>query len=168
MISRKEIMRRVFFYAQVSLPLLFISHAHAVEQFIRFEGTLIEPVSCVYNDGGSTEVNFGSDILSRKIDGENYSREFKVKFDCAGLVTNDIRMRFYGGGPDFDTKAVGLTMKDIGVAIYNGSKRIGVSEWNNITAMQTYTYKAVLVKKKDAVIPGGSFSGYVNILVDYR
>lgn len=159
---------KIVFYTQLGVLILLSTSVNASDQFIRFEGKMIEPATCQFNAGVATEVSFGSEIISRKIDGVNYVQEFTVYAVCEGNVTNNLRMRFFGGSPGFDTKVVGLTKNDIGVAIYNGSTQIGVNEWFNFTAPQTFKFKAILVKNPDTVISGGSFSGYVNMLADYR
>lgn len=135
---------------------------------INMSGTLIEPLSCQINGNSDLTIDFGSEIIPRKIIGENYAKDLQLNISCEGNYTNALRIQFYGSPPDFDKKVVALTKKGIGVAIYNGGAQIGVSEWYNFLYEKKLPLKLVLVRNPDQEITGGEFSGYVTMRMDYR
>lgn len=157
--------------ASVIMSIMKFSSAWAVSADVKFSGTLINPVSCVVeNKESGVFINFGDDIIPRKIDGVNYTREIDLNIVCQAPVTNALKIRFYGGAPlsGFDKNVVGLTNPYLGIALTMDGRKVAVNEWVNFTYPKKFILKMTLVKKPDMKIPSGSFSGYVVTYIEYQ
>lgn len=155
-------------FCQLTVILLYSALSHAAPGDMTFKGTLIDQPACTISQGTDPYVNFGKDILTTKIDGVNYKKEANYTIACSNNVNNSLRMRLEGQGSSFDSKAVLTSNKDVGVAIYIGSTRVGVNEWFNFTYPTKPVINLVPVKKTNVILKGGSFSGAVQFKVDYQ
>lgn len=155
----------------VIMSMMNYSSAWAVSADMQFSGRLIDPNSCIVeNKESGVFIDFGTDIVPWKIDGENYSREIELNIVCNVLATNALKIKFDGASPEsgFDDNVVGLTNRDLGIALTLDDKKVSINEWVKFTYPKELVLKMTLVKNPDVKIAAGSFSGYVITYIDYQ
>lgn len=135
---------------------------------MNFFGTLIDPLSCVINGSKSMTADFGNMVMTDKVDGVNYMQKIKYEVNCTGNAHNAFKMQLYGAATDFDPMAIRTTNKNLGVAIYDGTKKIGVQDWFTFTYPTLPDLKMVPVKRAGVTLESGEISGYVTMYIDYQ
>lgn len=76
-------MKPCFVFPVVCLALCFQGAALAAEEVaMQFRGGLIAPPPCTINAGAKIDVDFGSRVGIKKVDGVNYRQAIDYHLDC--------------------------------------------------------------------------------------
>ncbi|MDM3379284.1 fimbrial protein [Citrobacter sp. Cb003] len=143
-------------------------NVHASEQEVHFLGMLIEAPPCVINENKMIKVNFGSDIMTTRIDGVNYKKPIDFGLDCSQAASNSQKLRIRGDTALFDNSVLYGNKTGLGIAIYNGSVKLPIDQWVNFTMPNVPSLSAVLVKQNGITLSGGPFSVLASLVVDYQ
>lgn len=152
------------------LWLLGISLAEAapppVSAIINVTVTVVAP-ACVINDGRPIEVDFGSDVITTRIDGSNYKKTVDYSLSCEGASANVMKMQIKGGaasgGKWLSTNKTGLA-----IAFLNQGVSLPVNTWFNFTWPDKPSLQAVPVMTGTKAPAGGDFSAGATMMVDYQ
>jgi len=148
-----------------------LGSAVAAPLTITMSGTLIvTPPECTVNGGSTTDIDFG-EVHETLIDGSNYKRTaINYGLTCTNVYSNALKMTLswtnvvIGG-----VNAVRTNRTDFGLAIYQNNTRLNNNAVINFTHGTTPELYAVPVKPAGTVLTdGGSFTGTLNMLVEYQ
>lgn len=148
-----------------------LGQAVAAPLYITLSGTLIvTPPECTVNGSSITDIPFG-EVHETLIDGVNYKRtQITYGLSCTNVYSNALKMTLswnnvtIGGGG-----AVQTNRTNFGLAIYQNSNRLNNNAVINFTNGSTPALYAVPVKPAGTVLTdGGSFTGTLNMLVEYQ
>ncbi len=127
------------------------------------------PPACVINGGGTTEVPFGDDLLTTRVDGVNYRRGVPYTVLCTAPPTNAMTLELQGMGASFDDDVLATTGKsDLGVKLF-----INGVDWPLNTPVR-FTYpslpvvQAVPVKRAGSTLTSGAFSAAGTLVVKWQ
>jgi type 1 fimbria pilin len=67
---------------------------------VNVTGVVVEGV-CEINNGETIHVDFGSNLQSRLINGENFMKTIDYSLVCEDLTSNDLEMEFEGTATSF-------------------------------------------------------------------
>lgn len=156
--------------ALVSAVLLFTVYASAGNKAeVTFHGTLVEAQPCVINDGNPVVVDFGNEVMTTRIDGNEYRKRISFTLDCSGSVPGMQQLRISGGPlTGFDPLALSGGQSGFGVALYNGSQRYAPGTWLPLTDPDIPELYAVPVKQNGVALAGGAFSILASLVVAYQ
>ncbi|HFZ1899139.1 TPA: fimbrial protein [Serratia marcescens] len=131
--------------------------------------TVLETPSCVINDNKTIEVDFG-EILTVKVDGNNYKKSVDYTLKCSGIKSNAMQMKIQGGATVFDASALRTNISDFGVAFRSDGKPLPINSWLKFTysGSQAPPLEAVPVKRANAKLPGGDFTAGATLLLAYQ
>lgn len=135
---------------------------------ITFQGTLIEAPPCIVNNGQKVIVNFGNEVMTTRVDGNNYKQPVAFSLDCSDALSTKQRIRISGTLSEFDTAALSTSQSGLAIALYNGTERYKPGEWINFTDPALPNLQAVPVKEGSIDLPGGIFSALASLIVDYQ
>ncbi|HID9557735.1 fimbrial protein [Serratia ureilytica] len=130
--------------------------------------TVLAPLPCKLNDDQPIEVNFGDEVMTTRIDGENYLTPVNYKLTCDKPEKNDMRLLLAGTGAGFDDKVLQTSVDGLGIAFLNNGSRIALNSWQKFTLSDIPTLAAVPVKQANAALPTGEFTASATLRVDYQ
>lgn len=130
--------------------------------------TVLAPLPCVLNGNQPIEVNFGDEVLTTRINGENYLTPVDYKFTCTEPEKNGMRLLLAGTGAGFDGKLLQTSVGGLGIAFLNNGSRIALNSWQNFTFPALPKLEAVPVKQANATLPTGEFMASATLRVDYQ
>lgn len=148
--------------------LLLTSHFSYAVTNVTVKVTVIAPLYCEINGNKPIVVDFGNSVETGKVNGTNYLKEVIYDISCKNNTTNALKMKISGLTASFDNKALKTNKPNLGIALYNGTTRVGINEGFNFTWPNKPQLKAVPVKNTSATLQGGSFSGAATMTVDYQ
>ncbi|WP_241993387.1 MULTISPECIES: fimbrial protein [Serratia] len=163
-------MLRMSVMSSVALTGMLLSlGAHAVD--VNFRGTLIDPPPCTINGGTDVDVNFGSTVLTTRVDGVNYRMAVPLNIVCTAPPLNTMRLQFVGTGAPFDASVLNTDKTDLGIKLYSGTgtaNPVDVNAWLNFTYPTFPAIEAVLVKNPGSTLTSGVFSAASTVLLDWQ
>lgn len=163
-------MLRITIISSVALAGMLLSlGANAVD--VNFRGTLIDPPPCTINGGSDVDVNFGSTVLTTRVDGVNYRMAVPLNIVCTAPPLNTMRLQFVTTGAPFDATVVNTDKMDLGIKLYSGTGSgtpVAVNTWLNFTYPAFPAIEAVLVKNPGTTLTSGVFSAASTVLLDWQ
>lgn len=153
--------------------ILFITSAlaYSEEQLIavNVKVNVIAAPSCVANNDNVIIVNFGSDIVTKKVDGKKYSRSIPFNLYCSGLASNALTFQLQGNRASFgDENIVSTNNPNLGVAIEYYTLPIPLNQDLKFNYPYIPVLNAVLVKRPGSTLRGGGFTAGITLTVNYQ
>lgn len=148
--------------------MLFGPQVQAAVTSIKVTVTILAKPSCIINNNNMIEVNFGSDVMTTRIDGNYKKQPVAYKVECQNLQNNGMKMQVQGIGAGFDSNVLKTNKDGLGIALlYNGSRQ-PLNRWINFTYPNLPTLEAVPVKQVGVTLNGGVFSAGATMQVEYQ
>jgi len=137
---------------------------------VNFSGTLVEQPPCeiVGNNGATIDVNFGNDMITRKVDGVMYKTQIQFGLQCDNALNNSLKLSLSGDPATFGTGLIKTTKTGLGIRLFNGDTQLTPGaevKFQKGTVPELY---AVPVAQDNTTLTGGSFTGTGNLVVDYQ
>jgi len=130
--------------------------------------TVVAPPPCIINGDKAIDVDFGSELLTTKIDGTNYIKTVDYTLECKDNTSNAMKMQVQGSATTFDTSALQTNMKDLGVALKANGTALAINNWLNFTYPDKPVLQAVPVKRAGSTLSGGDFVAAATLMVAYQ
>ncbi|WP_426506275.1 fimbrial protein [Serratia proteamaculans] len=142
--------------------------AQAVEQTtVTVTVTIITP-TCEVNGNNLIEVDFGSDVLTTRIDGSYKKTPVPYSVECKNAPSTAMKLWIEGTGAAFDGKVLRTNQTDFGIAFLNAGIALPINSWLKFTYPKLPTLEAVPVKRNGAKLTGGAFSSGATMKVEYQ
>ncbi|BEM02411.1 exotoxin (plasmid) [Serratia marcescens] len=135
---------------------------------IRVTVTVIAPPPCVINNNNLIEVNFGSDVITTRIDGSYKKQPVVYSVECKNAPSNAMKLLIQGNSASFDGEVLQTNKDGLGVALLRNGNRQPINSWVNFTYPNLPTLEAVPVKQAGATLSGGEFSAGATMQVAYQ
>ncbi|MGQ1888420.1 fimbrial protein [Serratia marcescens] len=129
--------------------------------------TVVMPPPCVINDNRVIAVEFG-DVLTTRVDGENYRKPVAYTLDCKGGSSNAIKLQVKGNGASFDGTVLRSDKVGLGIKLLQGENKLPINTWLNFTYPNQPELWAVPVKQNGMDLAGGKFTASATMKVDYQ
>lgn len=152
----------IIFLVILNVPL----NALAVSIDINITATVMAG-SCIINHGNPIKVNFGDDLLTSKINGENYVKNIDYNISCTALSHNNLSLSINGDVSDFDEFAIQTDNPNLGVQLESNGEKIKVGNRLNFTYPDIPALQAVPVKRSGVELSAGEFSAGAVMVVGY-
>lgn len=130
--------------------------------------TVVAAPPCIINDDQAIDVDFGSELLTTKIDGSNYIKTVDYTLECKNNTSNAMKMQVQGSATTFDSSALQTNMKDLGVALKANGSALTINNWMNFTYPNKPVLQAVPVKRAGSSLSGGDFVAAATLMVAYQ
>jgi len=155
--------RNLFFLIAIWTPSSF-----AVSVPVSFTGTLIEPPACTINGGGVIDVNFGEQLATHRIDGENYRQTIAWQLNCpvapAPLV---LKLIIKGNATSFENTALQTSQADLGIRLLSDGKRFELNKFVPLSVSAPPVLEAVPVSRPASTLTEGKFTASATLLAQY-
>jgi type 1 fimbria pilin len=143
---------------------------HAADGIFSLHGMLIAAPVCTVND---STVDFGV-INEKEIDGSSYKEKIDSAIECSSEASEGITLGLeaIGTQTSFDESAVlaniaGSASTELGVKLFIDGQPLALNKRVDIINTAPLL-EAVPVKKSGFVLPPGSFTATVTLLVNYE
>lgn len=134
-----------------------------------FHGTLIEPPPCTINQGKNIDVDFGTELLTTRIDGKNYEMAVPYTVECGpDARSNLLKIQMSGTGAGFDPNALATQKADLAIELRKSGVKMLLNSWINFTYPAMPTLTAVPIKRINSELTGGAFNATGTLQVDYQ
>jgi len=148
---------------------LMLSGQARADAEITFHGTLIEQPPCEISGiaGNPIEVDFGSEMATRKVDGVNFREQIPFTLDCANAVNQKLQLTLTGEA-GYAAGLIKTEKEGLGIRLYNDTTRITPGVPLNFTPDTIPELYAVPEAQDNTTLTGGNFTGKANMIVDYQ
>ncbi|MBC3378121.1 fimbrial protein [Serratia fonticola] len=119
--------------------------------------TVQAPPSCKLNNDKPIDVDF-NEVLTTRVNGENYRQRVNFTLTCSAGAPNAMKFRVKGNSAWFDAKALQTNIMALGIAFWQGDKRVAINDWLTFNYPNLPVLYAVPVKAPGAVLDTGGFS----------
>ncbi|WP_368927384.1 fimbrial protein [Serratia marcescens] len=130
--------------------------------------TVMAPLPCEINGNKPIEVDFGDEVLTTRIDGNNYRTPVVYTVTCSKPEKNGMRLMIAGTGAGFDGKLLQTSVAGMGIAFLKDDARIALNSWQHFTYPALPKLEAAPVKQANVALPTGEFTASATLRVDYQ
>lgn len=123
---------------------------------------------CVVNGENPIDVDFGHELLTNKVDGNNYQKTVEYSLDCTDATKPELKMMISGAGAGFDNTVLQASQPGLGVKLLNDGQPMSLNQWVNFTAGSPPLLQAVPVKEPGGKLTAGDFTAAATMTVDYQ
>ncbi|HAT4919957.1 TPA: fimbrial protein [Serratia marcescens] len=152
----------------LTLLVSMTSIAQAAVSIVTVSVTVVAPLPCTLNGGKPIEVNFGDEVMTTRIDGDNYRQPVGYGLSCNGPWKNAMRLQLSGAAAGFDGTLLKTSVNGLGIELQRDGVRIPLNAWQNFTYPSMPKLEAVPVKQSGATLPTGEFTASATLRVDYQ
>ena len=136
---------------------------------MKFSGTLIEPPPCTINNDGQVDVDFGSRVGVKKVDGVNYLQVMNYRIKCDPSVSaRDMTLEIIGTPADYDAAAVSSNVTDLAIQIKQNGVPFELNKPIPINLTTPPILSAVPVKRIGATLVEGPFEATATLRAVYQ
>ena len=136
---------------------------------MKFSGTLIEPPPCTINNDGQVDVDFGSRVGVKKVDGVNYLQVMNYRIKCDPSVSaRDMTLEIIGTPADYDAAAVSSNVTDLAIQIKQNGVPVELNKPIHISMTTPPILSAVPVKRVGATLVEGPFEATATLRAVYQ
>ena len=136
---------------------------------VRLRGTLIESPPCTINQGGKVDVNFGTRVGVKRVDGVNYKQVMNYQITCVpSSNASDMTLEIMGSPADYDAAAVTSNVNDLAIQIQQNGVPFELNKPIPISQTSPPTLYAVPVKRVGAVLREGPFEATATLRAVYQ
>lgn len=158
-------------YAGMLLSLVsgILSAADWETDNVRLRGTLIESPPCTINQGGQVDVDFGTRVGVKKVDGVNHKQVMNYQITCdPNSNASDMTLEIMGTPADFDAAAVSSNVTDLAIQIQQNGVPFELNKPIPISQTSPPKLYAVPVKRSGAVLMEGPFEATATLRAVYQ
>lgn len=154
------------------LLLMAAGHALAVSEgdttTVTVTGTLVDAPECIVNGNNAVLVDFGDNVVTRKIDGVNYEEEMKVTLSCNSYVKEDMTLTIRAADASFGTGLVGTDVEGLGIQLKAAGQNISVGAPISFVYPTVPKLSAVLVAQDNTALTSRPFTGTGTLVIHYQ
>ena len=134
---------------------------------INVKVTILVPPPCVINDTQDVLVDFGNDIMTTRVDGNNYIKPINYTLNCEGALTNTLQLSIQGVGSHFNMDYLQTSNNNLGIKILANGNSLPINGTVDFTYPDLPLLQAVPIKNNGSVLKGGSFTASALMKIDY-
>lgn len=150
------------------LAVLLFTRSIAEAATVKVKVTIIAPPPCTINNGLPIEVEFG-EIMTTRLDGNQYSTPVDYSLDCSTAVTNALKIQVRGNSASFgDGKLLRTNKEGLGIRLLWGDNEMPINIWGDFTYPNIPKLRAVPVKRAEAMLTEGEFTASATLQVSYQ
>lgn len=146
-------------------------HSAQTSTTVTVKVTVLAQLPCILNGGKVVEVNFGNDMVTKKVDGKNYIRPIPFELVCSGEGDNTMKLRIKGTQASFGgTNTLETSNPNLGIDIQikGFGLRFPLNNDVGFTYPKMLSLQAVPIKRPGSTLSSGSFSAGATITVNYE
>lgn len=131
-------------------------------------GTLVDAPECTVNGNDRVDVNFGDELVTYQVDGQNYKKQIDYTLNCTGLAGSGLTMTLNGTPAGFSAALFKTDNDGLGIRISDESGPVspgGTIRFNYNAQPKLY---AVPVAQNAASLDTGPFSGSATMVIAYQ
>ncbi|AEN63607.1 Fimbrial protein domain-containing protein [Enterobacter soli] len=134
---------------------------------VNVTGVVVEGV-CEINNGETIYVDFGSNLQSRLINGENFMKTIDYSLVCEDLTSNDLEMEFEGTATSFSDDYLATDREGLGIKLYMNGESMPMNTWMPFTWPEVPVLQAAPIKDDAAEVETGVFSASATLKIQYQ
>ncbi|WP_174508664.1 fimbrial protein [Klebsiella oxytoca] len=138
--------------------------AYAVH--VTFEGSLVESLPCVVNEGHLIEVDFGNNLVIRNLDGVRYRESIHYQLACSGLGT--VKLSVQGNPVSFDNAAVQTDKTGLGIRLELAGNAFALNTAVVVDPVNPPALTAVPIANPVQLPGPGAFTARATLLAEYE
>jgi P pilus assembly protein, pilin FimA len=134
---------------------------------VNVTGVVVEG-QCEINGGEAINVDFGSNLQARQIDGTSFIKNIEYTVVCENLVSNDLEMQFEGTGASFGDTYLATDREGLGIKLYIDGEAMPLNTWVAFTWPTLPVLQAAPVKDETGEVETGTFSASATLKIQYQ
>lgn len=134
---------------------------------VNVTGVVVEGV-CEINNGETIQVDFGNNLQSRQIDGQNFMKAIEYSLVCENLTSNDLEMQFEGTATSFSDDYLATDRKGLGIKLYMDGESMPLNTWMPFTWPEVPVLQAAPIKDDATEVETGVFNASATLKIQYQ
>ncbi|MES3576150.1 fimbrial protein [Enterobacter cloacae] len=127
---------------------------------------------CKINNNNPIDVDFGDDMLTTRVDGNNYLKTINYTLDCSEAKNDALKMQISGDVAPFDKNILrtpeASNADNLGIKLLHNGTSWPLNDWFNFKKGEHPVLQAVPVKAPGSTLKAGTFSASATLTVDYQ
>ncbi|ELV2797979.1 fimbrial protein [Enterobacter ludwigii] len=156
--------------ALIALVLLAwqVSHQALADVNINFSGTLVNAPNCTINGNNTVDVDFGDNIITRQVDGQNFRQPIVYDLNCSSIAVNGMKVSVRGNPATFGSGLIDAGKTGLAIQLWEGTNKIS----NGVAVSFTWPAKPELyatpVAQDNTTLTAGHFSSTASLVLSYE
>ncbi|MGA4650076.1 hypothetical protein ACK6WK_22150 [Citrobacter portucalensis] len=134
---------------------------------VNIKGLLVEGPQCIVNGNDKVDVDFGDNLITRRIDGVEYKTVIIYDMTCTGLAQQGLKLTI-NGIDGFEKGLLGTGKEGLAIRLYKDDSILNVGEATTFTYGKHPTLYAVPVAKDNTKLEAGVFFGLGTMVFAYQ
>lgn len=154
----------------LSVILLFMSVVSIGANYspINISGTLIDMPDCRVESGNDIEVNFGDEIITTRIDGENYKANIHWPLVCSNMLSTKLTLKIEGERAEFDTSLLKTSTDNLAIILYVNDTKLMLGGNIPFDYENPPVLWAAPVSNNNSDLKHGPFTGFATMIIGYQ
>jgi type 1 fimbria pilin len=145
-----------------------VSHQALADADINFRGTLVNAPNCTINGNNTVDVDFGNNIFTRQVDGENFRQPIVYDLNCSSIAGNGMRVSVRGNPATFGTGLIDAGKAGLAIQLWEGNNRLPNGEPVSFTWPAKPELYATPVAQDNTTLTAGLFSSTASLVLSYE
>ena len=131
-------------------------------------GTLVDAPECTVNGNNAVDVDFGDEVIIRRVDGLNYKKMIIYALSCNSIAANGMKVAITGTPATFGSGLISAGKTGLAIQLWNGSEKLANATPVNFTYPDTPELYATPVAQDNLSLTAGIFSSTATLVVSYQ
>ena len=131
-------------------------------------GTLVDAPECTVNGNDRVDVDFGDEIVTYQVDGQNYKKQIKYTLTCTGVAQQGLTMTLNGTAANFNSTLFKTSNDGLGIRVIGNDNQVPPGGAIKFTYDSQPELYAVPVAQNAATLNTGPFEGSATMIIAYQ
>lgn len=128
----------------------------------------VESSPCEINHGEMISVNFGDDLLTTLVDGNEYKKTIDYSLDCSQGASDALKIKISGTASAFDNTVLQTSQQNLGIILFGDGQPFPLNQWLNFDKNSPPILMAAPIKSPSEQLKGGAFTAAATMMIDYQ
>lgn len=135
---------------------------------VNISGIIVDTPECVVNGNDTVDVDFGNDVIIRRINGGDYRVGIVYTALCGVVAQNGLTLTISGEDAGFGNGLLKTSRDGLGIRLYKNSEIVSAGEKIQFEYPNFPVLDAELVKDNTVNLTAGEFSGTATMVFGFQ
>ncbi|WP_085841588.1 fimbrial protein [Enterobacter asburiae] len=131
-------------------------------------GFLVDAPECTVNGNDRVDVDFGDDVITYQVDGQNYKKQVEYTLSCNDVAQGGLTMTLNGTSAGFNSALFKTSNDGLGIRIISNGSEVPPGHAIQFDYEKQPTLYAVPVAQNAATLDTGPFEGAATMVIAYQ
>ncbi|MEG5888276.1 fimbrial protein [Enterobacter ludwigii] len=135
---------------------------------LNITGIIVDSPECVVNGNDTVDVDFGNDVIIRRINGGDYKVGIEYTALCGAVAKNGLKLTISGEEAGFGNGLLKTSRDGLGIRLYRDGQIVSAGKDMSFDYPDFPVLDAELVKDDTVNLTAGEFSGAATMVIGFQ